>query len=106
MSKANVFADLLSSLPPFHVAQSLDTPSTSFVPSVANNDNAAASTSSLQYSVGHPPTHPNVNGSGARVLPINNGRKGKQRLVADQRIINKTSERFYFLAFAGSSSGG
>ena len=106
MSKANVFADVLSSQLPFHVAQSLDTPSTSSAPSVASHDNATASTSTLQPSVGHPPTYPNVNGSGTRVIPVSSGRKGKQRTVADQRIINKASERFSFLAFAGSNGGG
>jgi hypothetical protein len=103
MSKANVFTDVLSSQPSFHVAQSLDTPSTSSAPSVASNGYSTATTSTLQPSVGQPLTYPNVNGSGVRVLPISSGRKGKQRLAVDQRIINKASERFYFLTFAGSS---
>lgn len=96
MSKANVFTDVLSSQSSFHVAQSLDTPSTSSTPSVASNDYPTASTSTLRPSVGQTPTYPDVNGSGARVIPVSGGRKGKQRLVTDQRIINKASERFYF----------
>ena len=103
MSKANAFADVLSSQPSFHVAQSLDTPSTSSAPSVASNDYSTATTSISQPSVGQPPTYPTVNGSEARVVPLSNGRKGKQRLAADQRIINKASERFYFLTPVGSS---
>lgn len=97
MSKANVFADVLSSQPPFHVAQSLDAPSTSSSPYVASGDNATASTSTLQPSVGHPLAYPNVNDSGARVIPVKSARKGKQRLLADQMIITKASERFIFL---------
>ena len=105
MSKANVFADVLSSQPSFHVAQSLDTPSTSSAPSVASNGYPTASTSTLQPSAGQPPTHLNVNSAGARVIPVSSGRKGKQRIVTDQRIINKASERSPFLTFAGSSGG-
>ena len=97
MSKANVFVDVLSTPSPLHVAQSLDTPSTSSTPSVASNGYPTASTSTLQPSAGHPSTYSNVNGPGARVVPVSGGRKGKQRLVTDQRIINKASERFYFL---------
>ena len=104
MSKANVFADVLSSQRSIHVAQSLDTPSTSFAPSVASNDNPAASTSTPQPSTGHLPTYPIVNGSEARVIPMSSGRKGKQRLAADQKIINDAFERFH-LNFAGSSGG-
>jgi len=103
MSKANVFTDVLSSQSSFHAAQSLDTPSTPSTPSVASNGYPTASTSTLQPSAGQPPTYPDVNGSGVRVIPVGGGRKGKQRLVTDQRIINKASERFYFLAFTGSS---
>lgn len=103
MSKANVFADVLSSQSSFHVAQSLDTPSTSSAPSVAGNDYSTATTSTSQPSAGQPATHPNVNDSGAWLVPVSGGRKGKQRLVADQRIINKASERFYILTFAGSN---
>ena len=99
MSKANVFTDALSSQPSFHAAQSLDTPSTSSAPSVTSNDYLTATTSISQPSVGQPPTYPNVNGSEARVVPISNGRKGKQRLAVDQRIINKASERFFFSLF-------
>ena len=106
MSKANVFANALSSQSSFHVAQSLDTPSTSSTPSVSSNDNATASTSTLQPTVGHLPSYPTVNGSGARVIPVSSGRKGKQRLVVDQEIIIKASERFAFRTFAGSSDGG
>ena len=95
MSKANVFTDALSSQSSFHVAQSLDTPSTSSTPSVASNGYPAASTSTLLPSAGQPATYPDVNGS-ARVIPASGGRKGKQRLVTDQRIINKASERFSF----------
>ena len=95
MSRANVSTDVLSSQPSIHVAQSLDTPSTSSAPSVASNDYSIATTSTLQSSVGHPPTFSDINGSAARVVPLSGRRKGKQRLVADQRIINKASERFY-----------
>ena len=102
MSKANVFADVLSSQPSFHVAQSLDTPSTSSTPSVASNGYPTASTSTLPPSAGQPPSYPDVNGSAARVIPVSSGRKGKQRLVTDQRIITKASERFY-LAFVAPS---
>lgn len=105
MSKANVFADVLSSQPSFRVVQSLDTPSTSSTPSVASNDYTTASTSTLQPSVGQPPPNSNVNGSGAPVILVGGGRKGKQRLVTDQRIITKASERFHLLTFAGSSGG-
>ena len=105
MSKPDVFTDVLSSQPPIHVAQSLDTPSTSSAPSVAGNGYSIATTSTSQTSAGHPPTHPNVNDSGARVVPLSSGKKGKQWLVTDQRIINKASERLYFLIFARSSDG-
>ncbi|KAF9643359.1 hypothetical protein BDM02DRAFT_3191772 [Thelephora ganbajun] len=103
MSKANAFIDVLSSQPSFHVAQSLDTPQTSSTPSVSSNGYTTVLTSALQTSVSQPPTYPAVNGSGARVILVSSGRKGKQRLVVDQRIINKASERFYFLTFARSN---
>ena len=105
MSRANVSTDVPSSQPSIHVAQSLDTPSTSSAPSVISNDYSIATTSTLQSSVGHPPTHSDVSGSGAQVVPLIGRRKGKKRLVADQRIINKASERLYFLTFTGLSGG-
>ena len=40
------------------------------------------------------------------MIPVSSGRKGKQRLVVDQEIIIKASERFAFRTFAGSSDGG